>query len=353
MGICDGVPSTATRWEFFFLYFFFVCFFVYLFLCFFLFLSIVLCLSFFLSSLSFFLSFFLFFLSFFLSFFFLSFELNEFSVRMNWPKRGRIDQNEYELTKWERIDRRKYCWVRIDRKMSTSWPKWERIDLSTNWLRTYQITCSVASDMGLYCLPASFSWDAVHQRVNINLELYPADTWRLYNVASTSMQRHDVASTLRRRCINVMCSLGRGELHTQDTTIYTLSNESTCTSSEHDKATFIKFKKEWHKRVGGVVHTRYATMHSFKFDRIGAWKIKRWKMRKNETKLFSGLYSKHMRVSQHDKNICKVSNRPHTTSCAHKLPTIRGQNHSLRNLGITENLILWPSFFFEKAGRRQ
>ena len=37
---------------------------------------------------------------------------------------------------------------------------------------------------------------------------YPAGTWRLYNVASISMQRRDVASTLRRRCINVMCSLG-------------------------------------------------------------------------------------------------------------------------------------------------
>ena len=35
----------------------------------------------------------------------------------------------------------------------------------------------------------------------------PADTWRLYNVASTSMQRLDVASTLRRRCINVTCPL--------------------------------------------------------------------------------------------------------------------------------------------------
>ena len=33
-------------------------------------------------------------------------------------------------------------------------------------------------------------------------------TWRLYNVASASMQRHDVASTLRRRYINVMCPLG-------------------------------------------------------------------------------------------------------------------------------------------------
>ena len=36
----------------------------------------------------------------------------------------------------------------------------------------------------------------------------PAGTWRLYNVGSTSMQRHDVASTFSRRCINVMCPLG-------------------------------------------------------------------------------------------------------------------------------------------------
>ena len=40
-------------------------------------------------------------------------------------------------------------------------------------------------------------------------EIYPAVTRRLHNVASTSMQRHDVASTLRWRCINVMCPLGR------------------------------------------------------------------------------------------------------------------------------------------------
>ena len=36
---------------------------------------------------------------------------------------------------------------------------------------------------------------------------YQAGTWRLYNVVSTSMQRHDVASTLYRRCIDVMCLL--------------------------------------------------------------------------------------------------------------------------------------------------
>ena len=43
-------------------------------------------------------------------------------------------------------------------------------------------------------------------------EYYPAGTWRLYNVGSTSMQRHrhDVASTLRRHCINVICPLGKG-----------------------------------------------------------------------------------------------------------------------------------------------
>ena len=36
----------------------------------------------------------------------------------------------------------------------------------------------------------------------------PAGIWSLYNVGSTSLQRHDVASKLRRRCINVMCLLG-------------------------------------------------------------------------------------------------------------------------------------------------
>ena len=39
------------------------------------------------------------------------------------------------------------------------------------------------------------------------------NTTRGHNVASTSMQRHDVASMLSRRCINVMCPLGIGGLH--------------------------------------------------------------------------------------------------------------------------------------------
>ena len=40
--------------------------------------------------------------------------------------------------------------------------------------------------------------------------MYLADTCRLNNVDSTSMQRHDVASTLRRRFVNVMCPLIAG-----------------------------------------------------------------------------------------------------------------------------------------------
>ena len=33
-------------------------------------------------------------------------------------------------------------------------------------------------------------------------------TQRAHDVYTTSMQRHDVASTLRRHCIDVMCLLG-------------------------------------------------------------------------------------------------------------------------------------------------
>ena len=40
------------------------------------------------------------------------------------------------------------------------------------------------------------------------MQIIPAGTWRKYNVASTSMQRHNVASTLRRRYIYVKCPLG-------------------------------------------------------------------------------------------------------------------------------------------------
>ena len=37
---------------------------------------------------------------------------------------------------------------------------------------------------------------------------FQTDTGHLYNVTSTSMQCHDVESTLRQRFINIMCKLG-------------------------------------------------------------------------------------------------------------------------------------------------
>ena len=46
---------------------------------------------------------------------------------------------------------------------------------------------------------------SIRPNSSLKIEQNPADTWRLYNVVSMSMQRHDVALTLRRRCINVMC----------------------------------------------------------------------------------------------------------------------------------------------------
>ena len=46
--------------------------------------------------------------------------------------------------------------------------------------------------------------------------VFGVNTTSLYNVGSTLMQDHDVASTLRRRCISAMCLLGclRGKLQT-------------------------------------------------------------------------------------------------------------------------------------------
>ena len=49
----------------------------------------------------------------------------------------------------------------------------------------------------------------VYGQCGICFENNQVGTGHLYNVASTSMQRHDVALTLVRRCIIVMCLLGR------------------------------------------------------------------------------------------------------------------------------------------------
>ena len=51
-------------------------------------------------------------------------------------------------------------------------------------------------------LPESESLPTSHDSILL------ADTQRFYNVESTSMRRHDVASTLMRRCLNIACQLG-------------------------------------------------------------------------------------------------------------------------------------------------
>ena len=51
-------------------------------------------------------------------------------------------------------------------------------------------------------------WILIRSASNKLPQRIPAGTWRLYNVVSTSMQRNDVASMLRRSCIDVMCLLG-------------------------------------------------------------------------------------------------------------------------------------------------
>ena len=63
--------------------------------------------------------------------------------------------------------------------------------------------------MGLQKKNPSVHMTFIQRRINVDATSWiPACTWRLYNVVLTSMQRHDVASTLIRRCINVMCTLG-------------------------------------------------------------------------------------------------------------------------------------------------
>ena len=61
---------------------------------------------------------------------------------------------------------------------------------------------------------SSFQPKANDGRANptANFSRSPAGRWRLYNVVSTSMQRHDVASTLTWRCINVMCPMQRHDV---------------------------------------------------------------------------------------------------------------------------------------------
>ena len=89
-------------------------------------------------------------------------------------------------------------------------------DLISGQSRPWSDCTDVQADLGLRCphMPEdTFLLGVAHiillhacqWRKEIS---HPAGTWRLCNIASTLMQRRDVASTLRRRCINVMCPLG-------------------------------------------------------------------------------------------------------------------------------------------------
>ena len=60
----------------------------------------------------------------------------------------------------------------------------------------------------------------------------PADTWRLYNSAFTSMQRQDIVSTLMRRCINVIYPLGFDLHRVRGHNLCTNSASLDCKSSQ-------------------------------------------------------------------------------------------------------------------------
>ena len=109
------------------------------------------------------------------------------------------------------------CWV--DSRTSTLWTgrfPTERISgrfVSSNMFhRSFLYTVSdiyirhlvTSSDTLLNSLTLWLSQYIAHG-IKFDRMSIPAGTWRLYNVVSTSMQRHDVASTLRRRCIDVIC----------------------------------------------------------------------------------------------------------------------------------------------------
>ena len=62
---------------------------------------------------------------------------------------------------------------------------------------------SAASDLGLYCLPMSLLWDARHNGLILSGKIVEDKL-----VFLKFQEEYDVASTVKRRCVNVMCLLG-------------------------------------------------------------------------------------------------------------------------------------------------
>ena len=102
--------------------------------------------------------------------------------------------------------------------------------------------------------------------------------------------------------------------------------------------TSVKFRKNPHKTVGGVAHTRY--LLSIHFDSKNAEKMTKFNLRKKVTKNNLRTISKpHAYLSDHDKNICEVSKESAQNcrrSCAHKVPTTLGGRKDGKTDGRTD-----------------
>ena len=76
----------------------------------------------------------------------------------------------------------------------------------------------------------------------------PAGTWRKYNVASTSMQRHDVASTLRRRYSYLVPSMQRHDVASMLKCAWRKYNVASTSMQRHDVASTLRrriFTTSW------------------------------------------------------------------------------------------------------------
>ena len=77
--------------------------------------------------------------------------------------------------------------------------------LGVIWYFCLSIFCSGYVNKTIYNLFSQYTIAPGKRGYQVNI---PAGTQRWDNVASTSMRRHDVTSTLMRRCIYVLCLLG-------------------------------------------------------------------------------------------------------------------------------------------------
>ena len=96
--------------------------------------------------------------------------------------------------------------------------EWYRAILILLYMNILVETLSIHTDYNMNATKRLFRWSYFTSNCVVYI---PLDTWRLY----TSMQRHDVASTLLWRCINVVChwnaSYDFGRIHISVLTVPT------------------------------------------------------------------------------------------------------------------------------------